>query len=250
MHMILGREKKWMAIVMAFVVLVPTLGCSGQAGQDPVVQKAEGGGIEAGKPKDERAESKKATREQAETEQAEVEKVEPKSETEPQLETAKKSIEPKASSSRIFGWKEWVWVIRPEIVLRAKLDTGARTCSIHATNIETFELDGKNWVKFTICDPDSKTGARYRHKAPVIRVAKLKNDSGGLDTRYVVPLMLQIGDQKLDTEFNLNDRSNMVCEVLIGRNALHDLGAVDASRTDLLGKPMAPAKKKSAPTKK
>lgn len=242
----MGKERKWMAIVMAFVVLVPTLGCSGQG---PIVPQAGAGKVEGGKTEHKKLTPKKV---EAETEEVEVEaaELEIESEPKPQAEVAKKSIEPKASPSLIFGWKEWVWVIRPEIILRAKLDTGAKTCSIHATNIETFELDGKKWVKFTICDPDSKTGARYRHKAPVIRVARLKNDSGGLDTRYVVPLMLQIGGQKLETEFNLNDRSNMVCEVLIGRNALHDLGAVDASRTDLHSKPKAPAKKKSAPVKK
>jgi hypothetical protein len=249
--MILGREKKWMASVMAFIVLVATLGCSGQAGQNSIVPKADAGKAEGGQVGLKKSISEKAEAEKVDAEAVELaQEPEPEPEPEPQLETAKKSNKSKAVSSRVFGWKEWVWVIRPEIILRAKLDTGARTCSIHATNIETFELDGKNWVKFTICDPDSETGARYRHKAPIVRVAKVKNDSGGLDTRYVVPLLLQIGDQKLETEFNLNDRSNMVCEILIGRNALHNLGAVDASRTDLLGKPKAPAKKKPAPAKK
>lgn len=157
--------------------------------------------------------------------------------------------EPKPDTPRILGWKEWVWVINPKMLLRAKLDTGARTCSIHAINIETLEIDGKKWVKFTICDPENENGVRHRHKAPVLRIAKVKNDSGSLDARYVVPLVFQIGDQKMEAEFTLNDRSHMICEVLIGRNALKQIGAVDASRTDLLGKPGKPAQQKPTPPK-
>ena len=53
----------------------------------------------------------------------------------------------------------------------------------------------------------------------------------------------------MEAEFTLNDRSHMVCEILIGRNALKDLGVVDSSRTILLGKPGKPAgeQKPSAP---
>jgi hypothetical protein len=53
----------------------------------------------------------------------------------------------------------------------------------------------------------------------------------------------------MEAEFTLNDRSHMICEVLIGRNALKQMGAVDASRTDLLGKPGKPASQKPAPPK-
>ncbi|WP_435895797.1 ATP-dependent zinc protease family protein [Oceaniferula spumae] len=159
-------------------------------------------------------------------------------------------VEEPKKKTRVYGWKEWVWVVKPEIVLRAKLDTGARTCSIHATNLEPLEIDGKKWVKFTISEPDSESTTRLRYKAPVLRMAKVKNDSGGLDIRYVVPLVFQIGDQKFKGEFTLNDRSTMTCAVLIGRNLLQQLGHVDASRTDLLPKPKKPAPaKKKAPEK-
>jgi len=177
-------------------------------------------------------------------EKAGVENPEPKA----QAEVKEADIKSKADRPRILGWKEWVWVVNPSTVLRAKLDTGARTCSIHAINVEALEIDGKKWVKFTICDPENEKGVRHRHKAPVLRMAKIKNDTGSLDTRYVVPLVFQIGDQKMEAEFTLNDRSHMVCEILIGRNALKDLGVVDSSRTSVLGKPGKPAQQKpSAP---
>lgn len=148
----------------------------------------------------------------------------------------------KKPETRIFGWKEWLWIIKPDLVLRAKLDTGARTCSVHATNIETLELDGKKWVKFTISDPSDEGGKRFRHKAPVVRISKVKNDRGGLDERFVVPLTFHLGGRKMEAEFNLNDRSQMNYAVLLGRNVLSELGAVDSSRVFLLDKPKTPGK--------
>lgn len=143
----------------------------------------------------------------------------------------------KTKKMNILGWKEWVWVLKPELVMRAKLDTGARTCSIHASNIEQVEIDGKRWVKFTISDPRNPKSIRLRHKAPLLRIAQIKNDTGGLDERYVVPLTVKLGKRKVQGEFTLNNRESMTCAMLIGRNLLQELGAVDASRTYLLEKP-------------
>ncbi|MGJ8656670.1 MAG: ATP-dependent zinc protease family protein [Akkermansiaceae bacterium] len=171
---------------------------------------------------------------------------EPKPEKkEPVKELKKKKVEPEKKAAKIYGWKEWVWAVKPDLVLRAKLDTGARTSSIHATNIEQIEIDGEKWVKFTISNPSDEKSIRLRHKAPLIRISKVKNDSGGIDERFVVHLTFQIGTQKIDGEFNLNNREKMTCPMLIGRNILMQLGLVDAGRTDLLEKP-----KKLSPTKK
>lgn len=147
---------------------------------------------------------------------------------------------------QVYGWKEWIWAVEPEHIFRAKLDSGARTCSIHATNVETYESDGEKWVKFTISDPRKPEGPRLRHKAPVLRIAKIKNDSGGINERIVVPLTFQIGDTKLEAEFNLNDRSDMTCPILLGRNVMKNIGYIDSSRVDVVGKPKA---KKAAKSK-
>lgn len=159
-------------------------------------------------------------------------KTEGSKKTDPKVEEA-----PKKTVMQVFGWKEWIWAVNPEHLFRAKLDTGARTCSIHATNVETYESDGEKWVKFTISDPRDADGPRLRHKAPVLRVSKIKNDSGGIDERIVVPLTFQVGETKLEAEFNLNDRSDMICPILLGRNVLKNIGVVDASRIDVVGKP-------------
>ncbi|MGE9268871.1 MAG: ATP-dependent zinc protease [Verrucomicrobiales bacterium] len=190
-----------------------------------------------------------------EAEVVEVEELEEVTEApkEKKAEEGEKKEAAKVDAPRIYGWREWVWVVKPDFILRAKLDTGARTCSIHATNVEVFESDGKKWVQFTISDPADEKSPRLRHKAPVVRIAKIKNDRGGLDERYVVPMTFQVGDRKIEAEFNLNDREEMVCAVLVGRNALENLGVVDSSRTDVVGKPrvknLPPRRRKKRPTR-
>ncbi|MGJ8723727.1 MAG: ATP-dependent zinc protease family protein [Roseibacillus sp.] len=171
-----------------------------------------------------------------------------KGETEPEILTEKaaealeeardkEKKEPSEPVERqVFGWKEWVKVGTKADVMRAKLDSGARTSSLHAEGIEEFERDGREWVRFTMRDPDEKDSKSILIKAPVQRVAKVKNTDGTMERRFVVELGFSMGDRQLREEFNLNDRTGMTCPVLIGRNALRHLGYVDCSRVDLATK--------------
>lgn len=144
---------------------------------------------------------------------------------------------------KIYGWKEWVRVGESRMVLRAKLDTGARTCSIHAEKQKIFELDGKKWVKFMAGDPRRPKSPRTEIRAQLRRVAVVKNDDGKVESRYVVALPIEIDGRKLEVEFTLNDRRGMICAVLLGRNALNHLGLIDSGKTYTLSK----KKKKRVP---
>lgn len=138
-----------------------------------------------------------------------------------------------ADPIQIFGWREYILIKGIEEKLQAKLDTGALTSSIHAEETELFERDGKKWVRFIVTDPTVKKPARTRIEAPLIRIARVKEPGGESTPREVVRLNLQIGERKLSGEFTLNNRSNMLAPVLIGRNMIKDLGWVDPGRTHL-----------------
>ncbi|MEH6367701.1 MAG: RimK/LysX family protein, partial [Pseudomonas marincola] len=50
------------------------------------------------------------------------------------------------AQSKTFGWIEEA-IIEPEaITVKAKLDTGAKTSSMDAKDLETFKKDGEDWV--------------------------------------------------------------------------------------------------------
>lgn len=134
---------------------------------------------------------------------------------------------------RVYGWREDVLIQGVKDKLRAKLDTGALTSSIHAEENELFERDGKKWVRFIVTDPRNKNGVRTRIEAPLVRIARIKEPNAESTTRQVVRLSFQIGERKLRGEFTLNNRSNMLAPVLIGRATLKDLGWVDPGRTHL-----------------
>lgn len=138
-----------------------------------------------------------------------------------------------AEPVQIFGWREYIRIDGVEEKLKAKLDTGARTSSIHAEDIELFERDGKKWVRFIVTDPSVKKPARTRIEAPFVRIAKIKEPGGESVAREVVRLSFEIGERKLRGEFTLNNRSNMLAPVLIGRTMIKDLGWVDPSRAHL-----------------
>lgn len=136
---------------------------------------------------------------------------------------------------RVYGWRENVIIDGMKDELLAKLDTGALTSSIHAEETELFERDGKKWVRFIVLDTRKEKPVRSRLEAPLVRTARIKEPNAESVAREVVRLSFQIGDRKMRGEFTLNNRSNMLAPVLLGRSVLKDLGLVDAERTHLAG---------------
>lgn len=134
---------------------------------------------------------------------------------------------------QVFGWREWVKVQGVSSPLLAKLDTGALTSSIHAEDKELFERDGKKWVRFIVTDPRDPKPIRTRVEAPLVRIARIKEPNAESMPREVVRLSFQIGQRRMRGDFTLNNRSNMLAPVLIGRTIIKDLGWVDAARTHL-----------------
>ncbi len=128
----------------------------------------------------------------------------------------------------ILGEKEWVYVPGLEQNFRARIDTGATTSSISAVDIEPFERDGKDWVKFKI----EHEGHKSKEIAlPVQRWVKIRQSSAdGTQERAVVDAWIQIGDLKEKTEFTLADRTHLTFPLLLGRSFFKDVAVVDVSQ--------------------
>lgn len=134
---------------------------------------------------------------------------------------------------RVYGWREHIEIKGIREKLQAKLDTGALTSSIHAEEKQFFERDGKKWVRFLVKDKRKDHTISGRLEAPLVRVTKIKEPGGVSVEREVVLLSFRLGDRKFRGEFTLNNRSNMLAPILIGRSIIKDLGWVDVSRTHL-----------------
>lgn len=144
-----------------------------------------------------------------------------------------KKEEPKQKS--ILGWVEYVELQPWGFRTKAKLDTGAKTSSIHAENIERFERKDKEWARFEFVfreEKDSKP-RRVKIEAPIVRNVYIKRHKHKTQSRPVVMLKLCIDNQSYKTQFSLIDRSRFIYPILIGRRLLKEAAIVDAGNTFL-----------------
>ncbi|WP_263144607.1 ATP-dependent zinc protease [Pseudomonas sp. RIT-PI-AD] len=116
------------------------------------------------------------------------------------------------------------WIALPQlgmVGLRAKIDTGASTSTLHASDIQPFERDGERWVRFT-AHFGTLVQRRHRCEAPMVSMKTIKSSNGHAQTRYVIRTTMVLGDRVWPIEFTLTCRKNMRYRVLIGSKALVD----------------------------
>lgn len=136
------------------------------------------------------------------------------------------------------GWREWVRL--PEIGvpwIKAKLDTGARTSSLHAFDVEEFGREDQAWVRFKVCPWQDSLEEEVVVERPVHDRRHVRSSSGHVEERVVVRLPLVLMGQPLHTEFTLSNRDSMGFRMLVGRQALRQGFTVAPGESFLGGKP-------------
>jgi hypothetical protein len=140
----------------------------------------------------------------------------------------------------VAGWRERVdlpdWGI---LRLPAKLDTGARTSSLHVIDLRA--LPG-GLVSFDVVLSRKRSDRRVRIEAPLIRTQRVRSSSGVLTLRHVVRTRLRMGAIEREIEINLVDRGPMIHRMLIGRSGLAGI-AVSADRRYAITSPRQITKK-------
>lgn len=140
---------------------------------------------------------------------------------------------------RLLGFVEWVTLESAGLRLKARLDTGAQTSSLHSVDTLPFKRDGKNWVRFHVPVADQRSGdeeAAVRVLAlerPVKRVVLIKRKGATPQRRYVVELPFCLDGRSHQTEFSLTDRSAFLYPALLGRQFLKDIAVVDPAHAFL-----------------
>jgi hypothetical protein len=128
----------------------------------------------------------------------------------------------------VVGWRELVSL--PELGLAgipAKIDTGARTSSLHGQVLEDFVRDGERFVRFAV-DWD---GTRHFCEAVHVDLRGITSSNGDQQTRFVIKSPLTIGNLTFRAEISLADRSQMQFPMLIGRTALRRRMVVDSGHS-------------------
>ncbi len=144
-----------------------------------------------------------------------------------------KPADPAVKERVVMGWLESIFVKPWNRRLTAKLDTGAKTSSLHADKIEHFMKDGDPWVRFSLVDIEDHRHAPIRIEKPLVRTAYIKSHQSQSSKRDVVMMTICKNGRDYEAEFNLVDRSNFNYPMLLGRAFLKDVALVDANATFL-----------------
>ena len=133
------------------------------------------------------------------------------------------------------GWREWLSL--PELginKIKAKVDTGARTSCIHAINIEEFERDEQQWVRFIAQPIQDNEHTQIECEAKVKKMKYVTSSSGERQLRYFIETMLHAGSESWPIEVTLTRRSSMKFRMLLGRTAMENRIVVDPALSHLL----------------
>jgi hypothetical protein len=149
-------------------------------------------------------------------------------------------------SNTLTGWREWVSLPDAGIDwIKAKIDTGARTSSLHAFHIEEFAREGEEWVRFRVKPWQESQEDTTVVECPVFDRRRVRSSSGHAQQRIDVSLAIRLVDQTIVSEVTLSNRDEMGFRMLIGREALRRGFVVDPARSFLGGRAPKEARRRN-----
>lgn len=115
--------------------------------------------------------------------------------------------------------------------LKAKIDTGARSSTLHAFDVTEFERDGRRWVRFKV-HPVQRSARRTVETEAELHDERLIRDSGGKEQlRPVILTTVEVDGERWPIELTLTNRDAMGFRMLLGRQAIRGRFVVDAGRS-------------------
>ena len=138
----------------------------------------------------------------------------------------------KRLEKKVIGWREWVEL--PELKIKkvkAKIDTGARTSSLHAFDLELFKRSGKHYVSFKVHPEQRSTKGTVKCKAKVLEFRKVKSSNGQSELRPVILTPVKLLGEEWPIEVTLTNRDEMGFRMLLGRESFRKKFYVDAGNS-------------------
>jgi hypothetical protein len=136
----------------------------------------------------------------------------------------------------LVGWREWLGL--PDLGLhavKAKIDTGARTSSLHAVDLEIGAGDEHDWISFIVHPLQHHEEIEIRCRAPLLDQRRVTSSSGQREKRPVIATPVTLGPHAWTIEITLTSRTDMRFRMLLGRHALRQRFLVDPGRSYLIG---------------
>jgi len=140
------------------------------------------------------------------------------------------------ANRRVVGWREWVAL--PQLglpAIEAKVDTGAKTSSLHAFALDYFEENGKRRVCFGV-HPLRDDDLEVFACADVVDDRVVVSSNGHEEHRFVIRTPVTLAGETWPIELTLTDRREMRYRMLLGRQAMQGRLAVDPAALYLHGR--------------
>ncbi|MBF0429836.1 MAG: ATP-dependent zinc protease [Fibrobacteria bacterium] len=130
---------------------------------------------------------------------------------------------------QIIGWREWVCL--PDLgieKIKAKVDTGARSSSIHADKLEVYEKKGVSYARFNVFPLQRRTKTVVTCNAKIIEHRKIRSSNGQSELRPVISTNIELLGACWSIELTLTNRDDMGFRMLLGRESFRKRFLVDA----------------------
>lgn len=149
----------------------------------------------------------------------------------------------------VAGWREWVSLPELDVPwIKAKLDTGARSSSLHAYDLTVVEREGCRWASFAVHPWQRSARDERVVELPVVDERLVRSSSGHGQVRVVVRTTIRLVGLDLAADLTLTSRDEMGFRMLVGREALRGRVLVDPGRSYLGGRPPLATRRRNRAT--
>lgn len=137
-----------------------------------------------------------------------------------------------------IGWREWLSL--PDLGvewIKAKIDTGARSSSLHAFDMKTFRRNGKDFVSFQVHPLQRDEQTIVPAEAELLEFRKIRSSGGHESIRPVICTTIELLGIRYPIELTLASRDTMGFRMLLGRQVLRQRFLIDPEASYVGGRP-------------
>ncbi len=138
------------------------------------------------------------------------------------------------SALKPIGWRERLSLPKLGIeTIKAKVDTGAKTSSLYAFDVEPFQEGETPMVRFKVHPFQGDRDRTVVAQAPLVENRSVRSSNGQIEQRPVIRTTVVLNEQAWDIDLTLTHRKAMAFRMLLGREALRSRFLVDSGRSFL-----------------
>jgi hypothetical protein len=128
--------------------------------------------------------------------------------------------------------------------IKVKVDTGARSSALHAFDVEIFQHDGQEMVRFKVHPLQNDARTTVEGVAPLIDRRTVRSSAGQATIRPVILVEIELAGERWPIELTLTRRDAMGFRMLLGRQAVRRRFQIEPARSFLAGAATSPPKRK------